>query len=78
MTPYWRAVLRNDRLKIHEWVNEVHLGISGSKYMSGLLSVSLAYFVCMAKCMIGRDSISGDDHPIRRSEVLSSVYLCRF
>jgi hypothetical protein len=63
-------------------VNEVYLGISGSKYMSGSLSVSLAYFVwayevCLAKCMIGRFSISGDDHPIRRSEFLSSIHLCR-
>jgi hypothetical protein len=49
MTPYWRAVLRNDRLKIHEWVNEVHLGISGSKYMSGSLSVSGSISMSLAK-----------------------------
>ena len=65
MTPFWRAVLRNDRLKIHERLTFSELGIFASFTRKMLTNLKICF------------SISGDDHPTRRSEVLSSVYLCR-
>ena len=65
MTPYWRAVLRNDRLKIHERLTFSELGIFASFTRKMLTNLKICFL------------ISGDDHPIHRSEVLSSIYLCR-